>query len=1398
MKSIKRILSLLLTLTLLISGISFQQIEAYAEEVVPAEKAYIETLNLNVANNKTIMPSGWNLEPEFSSDCYEYTLTVNTPIRTGLVGAGITFGVTSNISDATISASYVKPQDGKSYTVNCTNGQIKVPCLNSDKENYGENKVEISVEPPADSALESTKYIFNVKLADDNRLMGIKYAENNTSKAQSNLLNPSNVISSGMDTSSYSIDVKETQKTIAFFLWACDNKLEVSVNENSDDISGAFSNPRYAYVYTTPTYDLKYGENIFTVKTARTGSDAAGKEYTITVNRAKPALECTFEIEGGGIVRNSLLSEGEKTTLDGYTYAATETDKDFSLKASAAEGFIVTTDIPATRENVGKYEDKIIGAEGITLPRPTYARNGSEDYYGRLKMSPTTVSVYVTKQDETGGDLYTKYDLSIYARMPDGASEVVASQSGPGQFVNSGYGGGIIVDSTLLADINTDNLYNIHSLGTFGGSITYKFEEPIVNDEKNKYGVDFVVYGNSFGNAEAGTVSVSQDGQTWYNLAGSEHYELSTDWDYSVTYNKGTENGKATTLASFTSKSGAEAWLEPRTDMYWPLNSLHGVIGGQELGDSYTLSGVCTYDGTGTLPEYAFGYVDASPNGDVNPLAITVENPYVNGAQYMDISWAVDETGKPVNLENVSYVKVTNSVLYFSPAFGESSTEVGGISKVNASKSENAVGITEKPVSIKINGTEYINSEFETSEDGLQNWLSVDLADAEVLTLDIAVDGNKNDNIWINNQKTAERTILMDDAGNRVLRVVAQNGEKEPVIYVFSFTGGGNPEKDASLDSVTFTPGDITITANEITDNTITFAVANNVEKIALNASALNPDSAMNLSGSSLDSNVKLEQGVLSSPVAISEGENTFTLTVTSADGTATTDYLIKITRAISTVPEKNTISVKFTFTGDAKHGYDSNAQPLPGHEVKTWIAATTVEIPKGSTIKYLTDMMLYNAGIAFDCTDGTYISDVQIPGTSEWLGEFDNGGNSGWMYRHNSYIASEGYATRVLSNGDSVIWFYTDDYTKETNYESGWDPVVPVQPEEKTEVTTSKETGETTNTTTTPTEVKVSGSTATATITKENVTETIKQATENKSAEIVVQVAESDTKGAANVKVQLDTTTVKDVVNKTEAALTVKTENATVTLDRETLKTVVAEAAGNTVTLEVIEVEKPTEAHKEAAGENGHVIQLVIKSGNKTISLFNEGKATVTVEIPTKLTGKKVAAIHIGDDGKIEHLKGQEVTVNGKKHYQFDTPHFSTFALVDAEEIGLEVAEESMTAEEVKTLIADLSPVARSVKTAKKNVKVTVKLDKADKAIIEELEAEGFTVKYNFYRSTKKASKYKSRLIKDTTVYTQTGGTKNKMYYYKARVQVYDADGKLVGRTELKQCRYANRKWTK
>ena len=525
-------------------------------------------------------------------------------------------------------------------------------------------------------------------------------------------------------------------------------------------------------------------------------------------------------------------------------------------------------------------------------------------------------------------------------------------------------------------------------------------------------------------------------------------------------------------------------------------------------------------------------------------------------------------------------------------------------------------------------------------------------------------------------------------------------------------------------------------------------------------------------------------------------------------------------------------ITVTFQLIGATKStsgNYDVGANRKDSQYV-TWLATRSYTLKKGSTVNDLLQLAIKSSGMKTIGEDKGYVSAVYAPDIlgNYYLAEFTNGPRSGWMYTVNGKHPSVALNAYMLKSGDRVIWHYINDYSYECSdwfndrdypqkgNASTWDPwlkVADVDPtkdtptiggagqEEVKAVTTDTKTAATTA----PTEVKVTEKTS-ADGTKETVAEVkvdaahhdeiIKQAAENKSAEIVLEVEKTDTKGADSVQLSLDVTFVKNVADKTNADLTVNTENGKVTLDQETIKTVLAETKGATITLEVTKVSKPTEVQKKAAGANGHLLKLTIKSGDKVISDFNKGKVKVVAEIVSKLLNKKVAAIHIADDGKIEQLAGKVLTIGGKKYYEFTTPHFSTFALVDADELGLDVAEEPTV--DAKALTAKLTPVARSAKTAKKNVKVTTSLDKQDKAIIKELKDAGYTVKYRFYRSTKKAAGYKAAVTKKTASYTNTSGKKGKKYYYKVQVRVYDANGKLAAKTALKQCKYASRTWTK
>ncbi len=133
------------------------------------------------------------------------------------------------------------------------------------------------------------------------------------------------------------------------------------------------------------------------------------------------------------------------------------------------------------------------------------------------------------------------------------------------------------------------------------------------------------------------------------------------------------------------------------------------------------------------------------------------------------------------------------------------------------------------------------------------------------------------------------------------------------------------------------------------------------------------------------------------------------------------------------------------------------------------------------------------------------------------------------------------------------------------------------------------------------------------------------------------------------------------------------------------------------------------------------------------------------------------------------------------------------TMAELIAEAEAIKAAEDGSAATfDVQKAVKELTLKARSSKLKSGNVKIVLNGD------LSEIEKNGYTVKYKFYRSTKKAKGYKAAVTKDAPNYLNTAGKKGKMYYYKAKVMVYDKDGNLVAKTELKQCKYANRTWMK
>ena len=194
----------------------------------------------------------------------------------------------------------------------------------------------------------------------------------------------------------------------------------------------------------------------------------------------------------------------------------------------------------------------------------------------------------------------------------------------------------------------------------------------------------------------------------------------------------------------------------------------------------------------------------------------------------------------------------------------------------------------------------------------------------------------------------------------------------------------------------------------------------------------------------------------------------------------------------------------------------------------------------------------------------------------------------------------------------------------------------------------------------------------------------------------------------------------------------------------------------------------KPTQKPEIIAGE-----------GSKADLTLNGTKATITVEEGYEITDVLVNGVSLGKVTEITGLKtGDKVEIKTAKKQT--EPEFN-----------------------ISSYVKDLKLVARSSKTANKNVRVKVASvtdQNGNPVDLSELKDKGYTVKYKFYRSEKKSSEYSERIEKDTdnNSYINNTGKKGVKYFYKVRVMVYDANGKLAAQTELNQCRYAVRTWSK
>lgn len=172
----------------------------------------------------------------------------------------------------------------------------------------------------------------------------------------------------------------------------------------------------------------------------------------------------------------------------------------------------------------------------------------------------------------------TTYTITCphYTATASGTNPVAVNGYLPvGQFArpNSFGWGTLYTDNTNVSSSSNDVKFKTGyvstgvSLGMAGGYVQFDMgNNRIQNNANNKYGIDFIVYGNAFkGNPEAAGVQVSNDGVNWYTLAGSRHYMSDTKWNQNISYIKIT-----TANTTIGGKSFAKAGIYVSTDFAAP------------------------------------------------------------------------------------------------------------------------------------------------------------------------------------------------------------------------------------------------------------------------------------------------------------------------------------------------------------------------------------------------------------------------------------------------------------------------------------------------------------------------------------------------------------------------------------------------------------------------------------------------------------------------------------------------------------------------------------------------------------------------------------------------------------------------------------------------------------